>query len=80
MPVVLASEIWSEIKRYVSPVDKDEVAEIIVNIMVDNDIDIDEIRENFKGDPEIKRALSQYLKDNEEEIDEEEYEEDDEEY
>lgn len=75
MPVVLASEIWGEIKRYISPVDKDEAAEVVVNILIDNDIDVDDIKSNFKGDSEIKRALSQYLKDTEEE--EVDYDDDD---
>jgi hypothetical protein len=73
MPVALASEIWGEIKRYISSVDREEAAEIVVNILIDNDIDADEIKANFKGDSDIKRALAQYSKDNdeiEEDIDE----------
>jgi hypothetical protein len=77
MSVALASEIWSEVKRYISTVDRDEAAETIVNIMVDNDIDIEEIKANFKGDPEIKRALSQFTEDlDEDDVDEIEYDED----
>jgi hypothetical protein len=72
MPVALASEIWSEIKRYISTVDRNEAAEAVVNIMVDNDIDVEEIKTNFKGDPEIKRALTQYTEDLDEDIDDEE--------
>jgi hypothetical protein len=78
MPVALASELWSELKRYVNSVDKDEAAETVVNILIDNDIDIEEIKSNFKGDPEIKRALSQYTEDLAEDPDEdldEDYEE-----
>jgi hypothetical protein len=77
MPVALASEIWSELKRYISPVDKDEAAEVLINLLIDNDVDYDEIKSNFKGDPEIKRALAQYQKDAEDEPEEEEYDEDD---
>jgi hypothetical protein len=77
MPVALASEIWSEIKRYISTVDRNEAAETVVNIMIDNDIDVEEIKTNFKGDPEIKRALAQFTEDlDEDDSDEEEYEED----
>lgn len=80
MPVELASEIWSEVKRYISVVDRDEAAETLVNILIDNDIDVDDIKANFKGDSEIKKALAQYNIDNNEEPEEEDYEEEDEEY
>jgi hypothetical protein len=76
MPVSLASELWSELKRYISTVDRDEAADTVVNILIDNDIDIEEIKANFKGDTEIKRALSQFTEDVEEEDVEEEYDED----
>ena len=76
MPVALASELWSEIKRYISSVDKEEAAETVVNILIDNDIDVEEIKANFKGDSDIKRALAQYTEDIEEDI-EEDYEDED---
>lgn len=79
MPVALASEIWSEVKRYISSVDREEAAETVVNIMIDNDIDVEEIKSNFKGDSDIRRALAQFTEDleddtdDEEDFDEEEY-------
>ena len=79
MPVSLASELWSELKRYISTVDRDEAADTVVNLLIDNDVDIEEIKSSFKGDAEIKRALSQFTEDIEEET-EEEYEEDDDNY
>lgn len=77
MSVELAKEIWDEIKRYVNTVDRDEAAETLVSVLIDNDVDADEIKNVFKSDSEIKRALAHYLKDHEEEIDDE-YEDDDE--
>lgn len=76
MPVSLVSELWSELKRYISTVDRDEAADTVVNLLIDNDIDIEEIKANFKGDTEIKRALSQFTEDIEEEDVEEEHDED----
>lgn len=72
MPVALASEIWGEIKRYINSVDRDEAAEVLVNIMIDNDIDVEEIKSNFKGDSDIKRALTQFTEDIEEDSDDDE--------
>ena len=71
MSVELSKEIWDELKRYVNTVDRDEAAETLVSILIDNDADADEIKTMFKSDSEVKRALSSYLKDHEETDDEE---------
>jgi hypothetical protein len=84
MSVELSREIWDELKRYVNTVDRQDAAETLINVLIDNDIDADEIKDVFKGDTEVKRALTSYLKDHadEEEYDEEEDndDEDDEDY
>ena len=78
MTEIVASEIWSELKRYVNTVDRAEAAETIVSILIDHDSDVEDIRDAFKGDSDIKRALTVYLDDDkdyaedEEEIDEDE--------
>ena len=74
MSVELSREIWNEIKRYVNTVDRDEAAETLVAVLIDNDVDADEIKSAFKSDSEVKRALASYLKDH---ADEEEYDEED---
>jgi hypothetical protein len=72
MSVTVAAEIWGELRRYVNTVDRDEAAETVVAVLIDNDYDADEIRDAFKGDSDIKRALAAYVnKDMEEESDEE---------
>jgi hypothetical protein len=77
MSAELSKEIWDEIKRYVNPQDRAEAAETLVSVLIDNDIAADEIKDVFKSDSEIKRALTSYLKDHADEDDEdEEYEED----
>ena len=81
MSVDLAREMWNELKRFVNSVDKDEAAETLVAVLIDNDIDADDIKSTFKTEPEIKRALTSYLKDHpedEEDEDEEDFEYDDE--
>jgi len=61
MSEAIASEIWSELKRFVNTVDRTEAAETVVQILMDNDSDVDDIRNAFKGDSDIKRALTAYL-------------------
>jgi hypothetical protein len=81
MSVELSKEIWDELKRYVNTVDRSEAAETLVSVLIDNDVDADEIKDTFKGDSEVKRALTSYLKDHsdndeddEEEINDDEWE------
>ena len=76
MSVELAREIWNELKRYVNTVDKDEAAETLVAVLIDNDVDADDIKDTFKTETEIKRALTSYLKDHQDDEDDDEDEED----
>jgi hypothetical protein len=73
----IASEIWGELKRYVNAVDRLEAAETIVTILIDNDSTADDIKEAFKGDADIKRALTIYL-DNDKNYEEEDVDSEDE--
>ena len=81
----LASEIWGELKRYVNTVDREEAAETLVSIPIDNDEDPEHIRDVFKHDSDIKRALTNYLdegaddyeEEEEEYVDEDDYNDDD---
>lgn len=63
MTVDLASVIWSEVKSFIPSIDRQEAAEIVVSVLVDHDVDIEDIRQEFKGDSDIKKALAQYVKD-----------------
>jgi len=84
MSVELSREIWDEIKRYVNTVDRSEAAETLISVLIDNDVAADEIRDTFKGDAEVRRALTSYLKDHaaedEDDDDEDLYAEEDEDY
>ena len=82
MSETIASEIWGELKRFVNTVDRAEAAETIIQILMDNDSDVEDIRTAFKGDSDIKRALTAYLDNDkdyaaEDEEDESEEEEED---
>ena len=81
MSEAIASEIWGELKRFVNTVDRAEAAETVIQILMDNDSDVEDIRDAFKGDSDIKRALTAYLdndKDYAAEDEEDEQEEEDE--
>jgi len=75
--VELSSEIWNELRRYINTVDREEAAEVLVSVLVDNDVDPDDIRDMYKGDKEVKVALAAYIKDLSGDPDEEEYDDED---
>ena len=84
MSEAVASAIWGELKRFVNTVDRAEAAETVIQILMDNDSDVEDIRDAFKGDTDIKRALTAYLdndkdyveEDDDEEPEDEDYDED----
>ena len=83
MSVELANEIWSELKRYINTVDRDEAAETLVSVLIDNYIGADDIKSDFKSDPAVKSALASYLKDHnddDEDDDEDLHDDEDDEY
>jgi hypothetical protein len=86
MSVELAKEIWDELKRYVNSVDKDDAAETLVSVLIDNDCAADDIKSVFKTDSAVKAALASYLKDHQDEEDDDEddesfeYDEEDDDY
>jgi hypothetical protein len=76
MSADIAAEIWSELKRFINSMDQADAAETLVNVMIDNDIDSEDIRSAFAGDAMVKRILSDYVDEEEDGYEEEEYEED----
>jgi len=73
---IIANEIWSELKRYVNTVDRADAAETIVSILIDHDSDVEDIKTTFKGDADIKRALTVYLDNDQDYVEEDEIDED----
>ena len=76
----VASEIWDELRRFVTPVDRAEAADAMVSILINNDESAEDIREAFKGDADVKAALAGYLDDAAEEEDYEEADDQDEDW
>lgn len=75
MSLELANEIWTEIKLYINVVDRQEAADTMVNILIENGHDSEAIHNAFRNDSDIKRSLSVYRDDNtdldDEDLDEE---------
>lgn len=83
MTVDLASILWSEVKNYIPSIDRPEAAEVVVSVLVDHNVDVEDIRQEFRGDSDIRSALFQYLKDHDEDEEDDEdayYDDEDEDY
>jgi hypothetical protein len=83
MSLDLVNDVWTEVKRHLPEADRFEAAESLLDVLIDNNFAPEDIREEFKRDVHLKRALQNYLDDTvEDEDDEEDYEEtfDDEDY
>jgi hypothetical protein len=76
----LAKEIWSELKTYISEIDRGDAADVLISVLVDNDYDINEIKAAFKGDNTVKNAIASYIEEEEEDVEEDYDYEDDEDY
>jgi hypothetical protein len=74
MTLEVAYDLWLELKRYINSVDHADAAETVVNLLIDHDHDAEDIKTSFKGDPDIRRALTEYLI---EDVDSEEEDDDD---
>jgi hypothetical protein len=73
--VDIAADLWTELKRYIPVSDRREAADLMINLLIDNDYDAEDIRTAFKGDNDVRYALQSYLDDNEDTEDgDEEYE------
>ena len=82
MSLHLVSEIWNAITHSVAmSEERSDLAEQIVNILIDNDYDIHTLRAEFEGDRLIQRAIKNhadfYAEEEVEEYDEEYYDHDD---
>ena len=84
MSLVLALDMWDELKYHLISTDRADAAGSVVQLLIDHDYRIADISDVFRGDPEIKAALSSYADelDDSEEYDEdynddEDYDEDD---
>ena len=71
MAVDIVYEVWQELKRHITTTDRAEAADSLVNVLIDNDYDADQIRDAFKGDNDVKRALQSFLDDADDEQDDE---------
>ena len=75
MSLSIVSEVWEVLREHVDFNDRSDAADALVNYLMDNNYEVDDIKDEFK-DKDITKALKGYA---EQHFQEEEYEEYDEE-
>jgi hypothetical protein len=66
MDLTLINEIWSELKRHLESGVKQEAADDLVSLLIDHGCSAEDIKEAF-SDRSIKKALTEYVVDVDEE-------------
>ena len=75
MSLDVISEVWEALREHIDLNERDDAADTLVNFLIDNNYEIDDIKDAFT-DKDITKALKGYA---EEHFQEEEYEDFDEE-
>jgi hypothetical protein len=75
MSLDVISEVWDALREHIDLSERDDAADTLVNFLIDNNYEIDDIKDAFK-DKDITKALKGYAEEHFQEDDYEDYEED----
>jgi hypothetical protein len=60
MSLDLVALIWEAMRSHLDAPERKDAADDMVNILIDNDFDVVTIKEAFRGDKDVSKALSFY--------------------
>ena len=71
MSLDLISEVWDALRGHIDLNDRKDAADALVNLLIENNYETEDIKEEFRGDKDITTALKYYARqhDYEEEYD-----------
>lgn len=75
MSLSIVSEVWEVLREHVDFNDRSEAADALVNYLMDNNYEVDDIKDEFK-DKDVTKALKGYAEQHFQEEEYEEYDED----
>lgn len=74
MSLDLISEVWDALRGHIDLNDRNDAADALVNLLIENNYEAEDIKEEFRGDKDISIALKYYAQQHDyEEDDDEEY-------
>ena len=74
MSLAFTAEIWDALRTHIDFNDRNDAADTLINLLIDNNYEASDIKNSFKNDKEVLKALKGYT----DQQDGEEYEEYDE--
>ena len=79
MSLDAVAEVWEALRNHIDLNERKDAADTLVNLLIDNGYDADEIKDSFRGDKEIGKALIYYREQHETEEEYEDYDDDEDE-
>ena len=76
MSLATIAEVWDALSTHIDLNERSDAADTLVNYLIDNNYEIDDIKDTFKN-KEITKALKGYAEEHFQEDDYEEYDDDD---
>jgi hypothetical protein len=74
MSLSFVTEVWDALRTHIDFNDRSDAADTLINLLIDNNYEASDIKDSFKNDKEVLKALKGYT----DQHDAEEYEEYDE--
>jgi hypothetical protein len=60
-------EVWDAMRSHIDFNERTEAADTLINLLIDNNYETDDIKEAFRGDTEMLKALKGYVDQHDEE-------------
>ena len=76
MSLDFTAEVWDALRSHIDFNERSDAADTLVNLLIDNNYEADDIKDAFRGDKEVLKALKGYIEEHDTEDDYEDYEED----
>lgn len=80
MSLDLVADIWEALRSHISLTERKYAADAMVDLLIDNNFELDEIKDAFRGEKEILTSLKDYVGEHGAEEYEEDFEEEDEDW
>ena len=76
MSLDFVAEVWDALRTHIDFNERNDAADTLINLLIDNNYEADDIKDAFRSDKEVLKALKGYAEQHDVEDDYEEYDDD----
>ena len=76
MSLDFVAEVWDALRSHIDLNERSDAADSLINLLIDNNYEADDIKDAFRGDKEMLKAVVGYAEQHDVDEDYEDYEED----